>query len=477
MSQASPRPSGVFSLLDTDLYKLTMQCAVLRWFPHAGVTYSFTNRTPDMKFTREAYEWLLQQIEGLQNITLTKEELEYLRNNCPYLNSNYLTFLSEFRFKPSKQLDVTFEPLDDTGSKGDLGLFKIGIKGLWVETILYEIPLLALTSEAYFKFCDRDWDYHQQEEKAFRKGSTLLEHGCQFSEFGTRRRRDHHTQDLVMKGLCQAAKQAYQHGWKGKLTGTSNVYFAMKHGVEPVGTVAHEWYMGIGAITNNYEYANEIALQYWLGCFGEGVLGIALTDTFGSPTFFDAFCRPVPVDPAAVRGPEDVHTPSGLTPSRLGFPSEVPSRTSEEHGDTARTYAQIFTGIRQDSGDPIYFVKMARDFYDKQGIKDKKTVVFSDSLNIDLCLDYKVVAEEAGFQPVFGVDDFKRLSDQKKSVPLNIVIKISSAGGRPAVKLSDNLGKNTGDSTTVVEVKKRLGYVEVDWENGDETRRWGAKEA
>lgn len=171
----------------------------------------------------------------------------------------------------------------------------------------------------------------------------------------------------------------------------------------------------------------------------------------------------------------------------------------------ARTYAQVFTGVRQDSGDPVYFLKMVREFYDKEGIKDKKTVVFSDSLNIELCLEYKIAAEESGFQPTFGVgtfftsmrshilfshalcltdlvltlneiDDFKNSSNGKKSVPLNIVIKVSSAGGRPAVKLSDNLGKNTGDSKTVVEVKKRLGYVEHDWEAGDESRRWGKKD-
>lgn len=150
------------------------------------------------------------------------------------------------------------------------------IKGLWVETILYEIPLLALTSQAYFMFCDRDWDYENQEEKAFRKGCALLENGCTFSEFGSRRRRDYHTQDLVMQGLARAGDEGKRRGWPGVFTGSSNVHFAMKYGVHPVGTVAHEWYMCIAAITNDYENANELALRYWLGCFGEGVCPVEL---------------------------------------------------------------------------------------------------------------------------------------------------------------------------------------------------------
>lgn len=145
------------------------------------------------------------------------------------------------------------------------------IKGLWVDTILYEIPLLALTSQAYFMFSDTDWDYNNQEEKAYRKGCELLQNGCAFSEFGSRRRRDYHTQDLVMKGLKRAAEEGNRQGWSGVLTGTSNVHFAMKYDTNAVGTVAHEWYMTIAAITDDYENANELALRYWLGCFGEGV--------------------------------------------------------------------------------------------------------------------------------------------------------------------------------------------------------------
>ncbi|EER23077.1 nicotinate phosphoribosyltransferase family protein [Coccidioides posadasii C735 delta SOWgp] len=479
-----PPPEGIFSLLDTDLYKLTMQCAILKYFPDSEVTYAYTNRTKDMKFTREAFRWLKAQIDKLSNISLTPEELEFLKANCSYFNPAYLRYLSTFCFRPSEQVHVDFVPLNDTGADSDIGDVTMSVKGLWVETILYEIPLLAITSEAYFKWCDRDWDYHQQEEKAFRKGCALLEQECTFSEFGTRRRRDYHTQDLVMRGLCRAAEKSREEGWTGSFSGTSNVHFAMKCGVQPVGTVAHEWYMGIAAITDNYENANELALRYWLGCFGEGVLGVALTDTFGTPVFLDAFSKRIPVYTAAAEGPDSTLPSSEGNLGGTGGLAETqpPIAAPIEFGgrEPAKTYAEVFTGIRQDSGDPVYFVKMLRDFYDKQGIKDKKTLVFSDSLNIQLCLDYKVIAEEAGFRPVFGVgtfltNDFTNLSDGRKSVPLNIVIKVSSAGGRPAVKLSDNLGKNTGDTHTIVEVKKRLGYVERDWENGDETRRWGKK--
>lgn len=71
-------------------------------------------------------------------------------------------------------------------------------------------------------------------------------------------------------------------------------------------------------------------------------------------------------------------------------------------------------------------------------------------------------------------DDFVHESNGQKSVPLNIVIKLSSVNGRPAIKISDNIGKNTGDSGTVHKVKETLGYIEKQWANGDETSRWGA---
>lgn len=203
----------------------------------------------------------------LANVHITPEEFAYLKKHSPYLSTAYLTYLSTFRLHPTSQVSLSFSQLDDS----NLGDLSINVHGLWLETILYEIPLLALTSEAYFKFCDRDWSHAGQFENAFAKGQALLEGGCLFSEFGSRRRRDYRTHDEVMRGLCAAAEKGEEEGWKGKLTGTSNVHFAMKYRVPAVGTVAHEWSMGIAALTDNYEGANEAALSCWLGCFGEGV--------------------------------------------------------------------------------------------------------------------------------------------------------------------------------------------------------------
>jgi len=358
------------------------------------------------------------------------------------------------------------------------------IKGLWVETILYEIPLLALTSEAYFRFVDTDWTYDGQEQKAYDKGMRLLEGGCIASEFGTRRRRDYHTQALVFRGLVKASKEGEKQGLPGKISGTSNVHLAMRFGIPPIGTVAHEWFMGIAAITNDYEHATETALSYWVGCFGEGVLGIALTDTFGTSIFLRAFGKPIPRVTSTLHGfattsPTCISSTTAET-DHLGS-TRPPIHAPIDDASPVPTFAQAFSGVRQDSGDPATFVKTMRDFYDAQGITEQKTIVFSDSLNIDLCLRYKEISEAAGFHPTFGVgtfltNDFEHLTTGKKSVPLNIVIKLSSAAGRAAIKISDNIGKNTGDEATVLDVKRRLGYVEHAWKGGDESTRWGTEE-
>lgn len=354
----------------------------------------------------------------LGNISLSNDEYRFLKEHCDYLTPDYLEFLREFQLRPREQIDATFTPVGaDSGADDDIGDVNINISGTWVDTILYEIPLLALTSEAYFRFMDTDWNYEGQEDKAYEKGMKLLEAGCITSEFGTRRRRDYHTQALVFRGLVKASKAAAEKGYPGKLSGTSNVHLAMRFNIAPVGTVAHEWFMGIAAISGDYKQATETALRHWVSCFGPK-LAIALTDTFGTREFLNAFGLPVrPVEGS-------------------GFPPETFQRRDGE----PKTYAEMFAGVRQDSGDPADYVKLLREYYDRAGVEDKKTIVFSDSLNIERCMEYKKISEQHGFQPTFGVgtfltNDFVHLKTGTKSVPLNIVIKLSSAAGRPAIKI------------------------------------------
>jgi len=385
-----------------------------------------------MRLNRTAYHWIEEQINSkhfeilavaitaltlvleLQNIQVSLEELLYLQDTCTYFNENYLRFLSTFRLQPSKEVKITWTPIEDTGSADDLGDIHLDVGGSWLQTILYEIPLLALTSEAYFKFCDKDWNHDGQEEKAYNKGTRLLEHGCVFSEFGTRRRRDYKTHDMIMQGLSRAASTAKENGWQGNLTGTSNVHFAMKYGIPPIGTVAHEWFMGIASVTNDYEHANETALRYWVGCFGEGVLGIALTDTFGTPTFLKSFKKSLPTEVEAEMNTVATQLPAAARPALAeanGVVDVKSTRNSPLPNETAngvrpRSYAQAFTGVRQDSGSPLEFVKLMKNFYKSEGITEKKTIVFSDSLNVERCFEYMEAAESAGFLPTFGIGTF-----------------------------------------------------------------------
>lgn len=427
--------SGIFSLLDTDLYKLNMQCAVLKHFPKVQVQYAFHNRTSEMRLNQKAATWLQEQINNLEELSLSDLEFRYLQEKCKYLSSEYLNFIRSLRLRPREQVRVAVSQIAGSDSVD----VEITVDGLWCETILYEIPILALTSEAYFKFVDLDWSHEGQDQRAYDKGVRLLKEGCHFSEFGSRRRRDFLTQDTVVRELIRAQNDNKDE--PGRLIGTSNVYLAMKHGIDPIGTVAHEWYMAIAAISQDYDHANKLGLELWLDTFGEGVLGVALTDTFGTPCFFRDFKK-------------SLHDSKTDRTSQNAVSSTEPSKKP--------TFAHIYTGIRQDSGDPEVYVNMAGAFYDSLGIQGK-TILFSDSLHIEKCAHLKSYAEKRNLKPSFGIgtffsNDFDRKSDPKrKSKALNIVMKVSKAAGNHCIKISDDRGKATGNKDTIRSVKDRLG--------------------
>ncbi|KAF8871767.1 nicotinate phosphoribosyltransferase [Infundibulicybe gibba] len=383
------------SILDTDLYKLTMQQAILTEFPDIPATYRFNNRDKTVLFSRHCVEQFMAAISQFSNLSLTNDEQQWLSKTCPFLAPSYLAYLAEYRYKP-QQVQATFEPTSEDGMLGELSII---ISGPWVETILWEVPVMACLSEIYFKTVKTDWNYDNQEELAFLKARTLLETGCVFSDFGTRRRRSFHAHELVLQGLIRASDQ---FTGKGSLTGTSNVHLAHKYGLSVIGTIAHEWFMGIAAL-KGYERANSVALDLWEKIYSGSTL-IALTDTFTSEVFFRDFVS----DPRR---------------------------------------AQRWVGLRQDSGSPFSFAVRAKGIYDQLGINPaEKLIVYSDSLDVHKALELKKHSDSLGLTKVsFGIgtfltNDFKTVSSGggEKSKALNMVIKLASVNDIPCVKLSDD---------------------------------------
>ncbi|KAF8920145.1 nicotinate phosphoribosyltransferase [Mucidula mucida] len=400
------------SILDTDLYKLTMQQAVLHVFPDIPATYRFTLRDKSVLFTPKFVETLKAVISRFADITLTSSEHEWLKEQCPYFSPAYLDYLAKYRFKP-EQIEITYIPSPKDSERGAIDIV---MSGPWVETMLWEVPILACISEAYFDVIETDWTYDKQEEIAYDKAKRLIEAGCVFMEFGTRRRRTFRAQDIMITAMLRASKDIQG---TGRLMGTSNVYLAQKHNLTPLGTVAHEWFMGVAAL-RGYEVANSLALELWENVFPSSSVLIALTDTFSSEAFFKSFVK---------------------------------------DADRARRW----TGLRQDSGDPFAFAARAKDVYESMGVDHRtKAITFSDSLDVEKAMALNKVAGDLGFKSTFGIgtnfsNDFTKASSTEKSKALNMVIKLASVDGKPCVKISDDLTKNTGDKETVQQVKKIFG--------------------
>ncbi len=369
------------SFLDNDLYKFSMQSAVIKLFPHAKVRYRFFNRGKT-EFPDGFAEELRKHIYDLSKLKLTSNEKRFVRETCYYLDPTYIDFLSGYRFDPSEVGII------QTG-----GNLEVSIEGYWYRTILWEVPLMAIISELFFKMTKAKPHPLEKVVDVTRKKAVLYNNiAVKFADFGTRRRFSLQNHDHVVKALVNYGKKSF--------IGTSNVFFAMKYNITPIGTHAHEWFMFHSA-KFGYKMANQLALENWVKVY-KGDLGIALSDTFTTDVFFKAFDK---------------------------------------------KYAKLFDGVRHDSGNAIEFVEKTYEHYQNLRIDPKsKSIVFSDSLNPAIVEE---IADKCRnkFNISFGIGT--NFTNDVGVKPLNIVVKMTEAkperqNWTPTVKLSDAQGKHTG---------------------------------
>lgn len=372
---------------------MTMQFAIIKTFPNAEVEYTFTNRNKTPFPDGFDYE-LRKEIDSMRNLVLTSEEKNFLQEKCGhYLDRPYLDFLSGYRYDPS-EVGVVLKD----------GELNIKIRGFWYRTVLWEVPLMAMISELFFKMTGQEPIARMVREKNnISKGQKFQMNNMILSEFGTRRRYSYEVQDEVVGDL----KSCY--GSNQFLKGTSNVHFAMKHGLNPHGTHAHEWISGIAAI-KGYSHANKHMMECWSNVYN-GSLGIALTDTFGVNSFLRDF---------------DLK------------------------------FSKLFDGVRHDSGDAFIFADKIINHYNSLGIEPlSKTIIFSDGLDVETSLEiYKHCKGKINCS--FGIGT--NLTNDVGVKPLNMVIKLTKINGLNTIKLSEINGKHTGNSDTIEMVKKMINY-------------------
>ena len=345
---------------------------------HTDLTgeYDFKCRNEDVVFTKEMLNEINSQIDHFCSLRFTYEELNYLRS-IRYIKDDYVEFLR------------LWHPLRDyvKTSLSEDGKLSISVKGPLFSAMQFEIYLLEIVNEVYFRF---KYDYNElvkeakikleQKVKDFESGKYTF----YFAEFGCRRRLSREWLDTVVKTLVAT----------GHCVGTSNVYLAMKYHVKPIGTYAHEFvqmYQGISKIP--LAYTNYYAMKDWFAEYN-GDNGTALTDTLTTDLFL------------------------------LDFDY---------------LQASTYSGLRHDSGDPFEWGNKILAHYEKLGINPKtKTLLFSDSLDFDRAEKiYQYFKDKCNVS--FGIGTY--CSNDTNVEALNIVIKLQYVNGKPVAKLSDVPGK------------------------------------
>ncbi len=378
------------SLLDTDLYKFTMMQVVLHHFPAAQVEYRYRCRTPGVNL-RPYLNEIREEIGALCRLQFTADELAYL-GSLRFIKSDFIDFLGLFHL-PGKCIAVTEGQRD--------GEIDITVRGPWLHTILFEIPVLAIVNEVYFRNVCKNPGWAEGRERLQRKMALVLDapdlREFRVAEYGTRRRFSHAWHEEV---ILTMKAQMGEH-----FAGTSNVWFAMKHGVLPLGTMAHEYLQACQALGPRLRDSQVFALETWAKEY-RGDLGIALSDVYG----LEAFLR-----------------------------------------DFDMYFCKLFDGARHDSGDPFEWGERMIAHYDSNRVDPRtKTLIFSDALTFPRAIE--LTRRFAGrCKTAFGIGT--NLTNDLGHEPLQIVMKMVRCNGQPVAKVSDAPEK------TMCDDKAYLAYL------------------
>jgi nicotinate phosphoribosyltransferase len=375
------------SLLDTDLYKFTMMQVVLHHFPGAQVEYRFKCRTPGVDL-RPHLEPMKVEFANLCKLRFRDDELAYLRG-LRFMKSDFVDFLGLFQFNEKYLI---------AGYGEGPGEIDITIRGPWLHTILYEIPVLAIVSEVYFRRTQPRANLEEGRRRLKAKIDLVrtVEPELEFkiSDFGTRRRFSLAWQEEVLQTLKREVPEY--------LAGTSNVWFAVRNNLTPLGTMAHEYMQACQALGPRLRDSQVFAFDKWAQEY-RGDLGIALSDTYG----FDAFLR-----------------------------------------DFDMYFCKLFDGVRHDSGDPFEWGERMIAHYRKNRVDPRtKDLIFSDQLSFPLAIE--IARRFHGrARTSFGIGT--NLTNDLAYEPINIVLKMTECNGQPVAKVSDAPGKT---------VSKDAGYL------------------
>ncbi len=378
------------SLLDTDLYKFTMMQVVLHHFPAAQVEYRYRCRTPGVNL-RPYLDEIREEIAALCRLRFTADELVYL-GGLRFIKSDFIDFLELFHL-PLKCITVT------EGQKD--GEIDITVRGAWLHTILFEIPVLAIVNEVYFRNVCKNPPWAEGRERLQHKMALVLDAPdlaeFRVAEYGTRRRFSHAWHEEVVTTM---KAQMGEH-----FAGTSNVWFARKYGVLPLGTMAHEYLQACQALGPRLRDSQVFALETWAKEY-RGDLGIALSDVYG----LEAFLR-----------------------------------------DFDMYFCKLFDGARHDSGDPFAWGERMIAHYESNRVDPRtKTLIFSDALTFPRAIE--LTRRFAGrCKTAFGIGT--NLTNDLGHEPLQIVMKMVRCNGQPVAKVSDAPEK------TMCDDKAYLAYL------------------